>query len=283
MSKKAKAMHIIEQHIQLLQCPVCEEAVTMMNDARLACPNRHSFDVAKQGYVNMLTHPVKSHYGKHLFTARQQLMTETTLFHPVHATIVTAIERHYNGKEAGTIADLGCGEGSHLIEIAAHMPNAMTNIGVDIAKEGIMTATRHQHPAIWLVGDLAKTPLKNKSADVILNLLSPANYTEFKRIAKRDALIIKLVPGPFYLKELRDYLQKPNDVTTKPGDLFNSQLHLLEKIPLHYNQMLTTDELHLLLQMTPLAWNIDRKEAVQYLAQSGGGITIDLELLIGKC
>ncbi|MFG2047207.1 putative RNA methyltransferase [Micromonospora sp. NPDC048935] len=39
-----------------LRCPVCGEPLGLTTDARaLRCPRRHSFDIARQGYVNLLT------------------------------------------------------------------------------------------------------------------------------------------------------------------------------------------------------------------------------------
>ncbi|MEU7751022.1 putative RNA methyltransferase [Micromonospora sp. NPDC049171] len=44
--------HILDR----LRCPVCAEPLGLATDTRaLRCPRRHSFDIARQGYVNLLT------------------------------------------------------------------------------------------------------------------------------------------------------------------------------------------------------------------------------------
>src|SRR5699024_5445925 len=118
-----------------------------------------------------------------------------------------------------------CGECSHLSHIASGLRTNTTNIGIDISKEAIIAATKNNIDAIWLVGDLAKIPLQSISIDVLLNILSPANYEEFKRISKNDGLCIKLVPRQNYLRELREFIQKPMENTAAPTELFKIQVN----------------------------------------------------------
>ncbi|WP_415783032.1 hypothetical protein [Brevibacillus invocatus] len=51
---------------------------------------------------------------------------------------------------------------------------------MDISKEGIRIAARSTSD-IWCVGDLAHCPFKDQSFHVILNLLSPSNYSDYRR------------------------------------------------------------------------------------------------------
>lgn len=53
---------------------------------------------------------------------------------------------------------------------------------------------------------MAKSPFGDQSFHIILNILSPSNYKEFKRLLVQDGLVIKVVPRPDYLKELREVL-----------------------------------------------------------------------------
>jgi len=103
------------------------------------------------------------------------------------------------------VADLGCGEGSHLQYISkewAHTP--WSGFGLDISKEAIALAAKKYANRIWLVGDLAHLPFAAQSFHVLLNILSPSNYREFKRIMVPCGIVIKVVPRSQYLKELRD-------------------------------------------------------------------------------
>ncbi len=99
-----------------------------------------------------------------------------------------------------------CGEGSHLQRIIEGSNIPATGIGLDISKDGILLASKRYENSIWIVGDLAKSPFGDQSFHIILNILSPSNYKEFKRLLVQDGLVIKVVPRPDYLKELREVL-----------------------------------------------------------------------------
>src|SRR5699024_11319603 len=83
---------------------------------------------------------------------------------------------------------------------------SITGIGLDIAKEGIIMASKNYHNPIWLDGDLVNIPLTDHSSHVVMNILSPDNYMEFKRVLAPEGIIVKIVPRPNYLKELRDLI-----------------------------------------------------------------------------
>src|SRR5699024_1801557 len=136
--------------------------------------------------------------------------------------------------------------------------------------------------AIWLVGDLANIPLQDDSMDILLNIFSPANYQEFKRIAKQNATCIKIVPRKYYLQELREFIHKPMDDTSAPKQLFQKQVTLEEAIPVQYTKSLHHEELVALCNMTPLMWGVEEKVIQQFIEASTGEITIDVDILVGK-
>ncbi|WHT49041.1 methyltransferase domain-containing protein [Sporosarcina thermotolerans] len=102
------------------------------------------------------------------------------------------------------LLDAGCGEGSHLCAIHSQLQIESVGIGIDLAKEGISAASKAYPGIIWSVADLAAMPFQDFQIDVILNVLSPANYAEFNRILKRGGIVVKVVPESGYLQELRE-------------------------------------------------------------------------------
>src|SRR5699024_3874054 len=86
----------------------------------------------------------------------------------------------------------------------------------DISKEGINLAAATYEEIFFLVADLAHSPFSADSFDTILNILSPSNYQEFKRILKPGGLLIKVVPGADYLKASRPHGQRENNVYSNP-------------------------------------------------------------------
>lgn len=278
MSKKDKAIQHFKENLHVLQCPICRSSFNVHLHS-LKCEKQHTFDFSKQSYLNLLTAHVKTHYEKALFVSRQNIIVQSKLYNPIHKEIAKILNDRY--RRPFTITDLGCGEGSHLKEITNYLHHDHTGIGIDISKEGILIAAKTYEQTMWLVGDLAKTPLKDNSIDVLLNILSPANYKEFRRIAANDALLIKIVPVQHYLRELREFLfgAKVEEIN-EPIDLFKKQVQLDTILPIQYKKTLNHQELTELVQMTPLTWSADSSKIKDFLQQESCEITIDVNILI---
>src|SRR5699024_6375645 len=168
--------------------------------------------------------------------------------------------------------DAGCGEGSHLQMILNECNNeAITGIGLDISKEGIIMAAKKYKTPIWLVGDLASTPFADQSSHIILNILSPANYMEFKRILAPDGLVIKVVPRANYLKELRDIIFTDENKKIYSNDetvsLFKEHFYQVKQSKVSYSKVWKQEELMNLVQMAPLSWNVKEERLDAFMNQ----------------
>lgn len=267
-----------------LRCPLCEESLQVVQSKSLICPNRHTFDISHHGYVNMLSHSPKSRYNKALFEARKNIIMESDLFKLLHEKISAVIDTYYADSDTPAfILDAGCGEGSHLEKILGNSRNrTLTGIGLDLSKAGIAQAAKRYKQSIWLVGDLAKSPLADHSMNMIVNIFSPSNYKEFKRILAPDGLIIKVVPRAAHLKELRNAISKEkslykNDETIS---LFKKHFTLTDIITVSDTRVLDKSERTHLVQMSPLAWDSNETTLGAFTTRSCQ-ITIDADILIG--
>lgn len=135
----------------------------------------HSFDVSKQGTLYALTQSGSSQYDKRLFQARQSIIQQKQLYAPMHDRLVQELD------EGDLLLDAGTGEGSHLNEIKRRFSTILP-VGLDISKDGIQQAAKSYRDHVWIVGDLANLPFGNQTIDIIINILSPSNYAEFKRV-----------------------------------------------------------------------------------------------------
>lgn len=126
----------------------------------LICSKQHTFDITKYGYLNLTPHPSNSHYKKELFEARRHIIMESNLYNAVHKKITKVIGEHTGvSSDSLLVADLGCGEGSHLQKILdGCRSRSPVGVGLDISKEGIIMASKRYKNRIWLVGDLANAP-----------------------------------------------------------------------------------------------------------------------------
>ncbi len=273
LSKRALSIQQIQQHIKIFACPICKTQMEINEEGKMSCQSNHSFDVAKQGYLYLLNRPVHSMYGKELFESRHAVIA-AGIYDPMQKAIVDEIN-----VQSPIVLDTGCGEGSHLHRICQQIDEVI-GVGVDISKEGIVAAAKFYGDELWCVGDLANSPYNEESFDVILNILSPANYEEFKKLLKPGGKVIKIVPQENYLKELRVQAfadsEKESYTNSQTVERFKDSFTHTEVKRITYTVPLSQELVPKLLEMTPMGWHIEHKENIQ-LQQ----ITIDLDLLIG--
>ncbi|MGE7091423.1 putative RNA methyltransferase [Lysinibacillus sp. NPDC048646] len=272
LSKRAAGAAMMNRNITIFACPICKEPMLVHEQGRLECSMNHSFDIAKQGYVNMLTHGATSKYSKDLFESRKAI---------IDSGIYDLLEEKIREQIAAAkiVLDTGCGEGSHLARIMAQREGI--GIGIDIAKEGILAAARHYPQQIWCVGDLAKSPFAKTSFDAILNILSPANYEEFKRLLVPGGCVIKVVPQSGYLQELRTQLYADSAKETYSNEQTVERFRdsfadvMVERVT--YTVPLASELVPALLEMTPMGWHKSDEAKI-----SLHEITIDVDVLVGK-
>ena len=273
LSKRALSIQQIQKHIEIFACPICKAQMAISEEGKMSCEANHSFDVAKQGSIYLLSRPMNSMYSKELFDSRHTVIN-SGIYDVMQEAIVAEIKA-----PAPILLDTGCGEGSHLHRICEKIGGAM-GIGVDISKEGIIAAAKFYSEELWCVGDLANSPYNEASFDVILNILSPANYVEFKRLLKPGGQVIKIVPQENYLKELRVQAfadsEKESYTNAQTVERFKESFTTTKVKRITYTVPLQPELVPKLLEMTPMGWHIENKESIQLQE-----ITIDLDLLIG--
>lgn len=278
LSKKQMSANLFKRNLALLSCPHCGQAISLKEEKTLICENNHSFDLAKQGYVNMLTHAVTSMYDQSLFEARKQVI-DAMLYAHMYDEIV------YNLNELGkviTVLDTGCGEGTHLHKLQNQFAGEMIVSGIDISKEGIIAAAKNYNDSMWIVGDLAKSPYATNRFDAILNILSPANYDEFKRLLKPNGKVIKVVPQSGYLKQLRAHFYADSDkeeyTNERTVERFKESFPNVEVKRVTATREISPKLLPLLAHMTPMGWHQEQNMDAANFTE----ITIDLDILIGS-
>ena len=261
-------------------CPICRENLTLL-ESSLKCNNRHSFDLAKFGYVNLAPQIKQSaNYDKENFQNRQQILEAG--FYQAILEVVSALLS--NSKNAKTILDIGCGEGFYSRKLQESHPDK-TFYAFDISKDSVqIAAKREPNWAVnWFVGDLARLPIKDASMDILLDIFSPANYGEFRRVLPKDGILIKVIPTNNHLKEIRQKLQ--DQLTNKDysnqdiKNHFQEHLTILSSQTASLTKHITAEQLQALLSMTPLLFHIDQSK-IDWSQLTE--ITIEAEILVGK-
>lgn len=282
LSKKMQNVKVMENNERLFSCPICSSEMMLEDQVRFVCTNGHSFDLAKSGYVNLAPQAHTTKYDKTLFEARTAVMS-SGFFEPIIHKLVEQVIQQIGHVDNPVILDAGCGEGTHLSMMHAQLPGEAVGIGIDLAKEGIVTASKMYPGFIWSVADLAAMPFRDEQIDVILNVLSPANFAEFSRLLKPGGAVVKVVPESGYLKELREvfYEGKPQKEESDPVGRFAEHFDSVQSERVTYTFELPEGLLSPLIHMTPLAWGAGVEKIEEALRMGIREITIDLRVIWG--
>ena len=261
-------------------CPNCQENLALV-ESSLKCNNRHSFDLAKFGYVNLAPQIKQSaNYDKKNFQNRQQIL-EAGFYQAILEVVSDLLS---NSKNAKTILDIGCGEGFYSRKLQERHPDK-TFYAFDISKDSVQIAAKSEPnwAVNWFVGDLARLPIKDASMDILLDIFSPANYGEFRRVLSKDGILIKVIPTKNHLKEIRQKVQ--DQLTNKDYSNQDIKNHFQEHFTILSSQTasltktITAEQLQALLSMTPLLFHIDQSK-IDWSQLTE--ITIEAEILVGK-
>ena len=261
-------------------CPICQENLTLV-ETSLKCCNRHSFDLAKFGYVNLAPQIKQSaNYDKENFQNRQQIL-EAGFYQAILEAVSDLLA---SSETSTTVLDIGCGEGFYSRKLQeSHYDK--TFYAFDISKDSVQIAAKSEPnwAVNWFVGDLARLPIKDASMDILLDIFSPANYGEFRRVLSKDGTLIKVIPTENHLKEIRQRVQ--DQLTNKDYSNQDIKNHFQEHFTILSSQTasltktITAEQLQALLSMTPLLFHIDQtKIDWSQLTE----ITIEAEILVGK-
>jgi 23S rRNA (guanine745-N1)-methyltransferase len=180
-----------------LRCPVCAAPLTGA-DASLVCASGHSFDVARQGYVDLSAGPV-THPGD---TAEMVAARERVLAAGHFAFITAGLADATAAYDSGLIVDVGAGTGVHLKSLLETRPDAL-GLAVDVSKAALRRAAR-AHPRMGAVRADAwrGLPVADGAASVVLNVFAPRAGREFARVLRPGGRLAVVTPASDHLREL---------------------------------------------------------------------------------
>ncbi len=246
-----------------LCCPIDGE-ILQHHDKQLVCSNGHSFDIARQGYVNLL--PVQHKRSKEPGDSKEMVVARTAflnlgLYQPIANKLSDIINNKIDADKNKdiTILDAGCGEGYYFDFIANSLNKNQANkninyIGLDISKHAIIAAAKRNKQITWVVGTNRQPPVTNACVDIIFCVFGFQSFEGFNKILDEDGIIILVEPGQHHLKELREIIY--DDVKkTDPPNINEAQALGFSVIATEQLQFktgeITNDSIQSLLLMTP--------------------------------
>ncbi|MEV1290774.1 putative RNA methyltransferase [Pseudonocardia sp. NPDC049635] len=188
-----------------LTCPHCG-AAPLQRDARsLRCPRGHSFDIARQGYVSLLSGRRRHRGDDAAMVAAREAVLGGGHYQPLRSTI-TALVAEHSPPTTRLVVDLAGGTGHYLSPILDALP-ASWGLTVDLSAAALRRASRTHRLAAAVAADVWEPlPLAGRTAGVVLSVFGPRNTTEIDRILTADGIVTLATAGPEHLWELRDRL-----------------------------------------------------------------------------
>ena len=256
-----------ESAARCLICPHCKRGLTRVGGA-LKCARLHSFDIAREGYVNLLAGSrasARSRGDNRAMLLARRAFLEKGHYHPLSDALNALVERHLRlrgdgGRRASRVLDAGCGEGYYLGRLQEQLNRGPTGdavdyLGLDIARDAAALAATRYRDAHFVVADsTADLPIADGAISTVLNIFAPRNPGELRRVLAPGGLLAVVIPTPNHLRELRaifPLLGMEPDKRRRLIERFAGHFVLAESAAVEYAITLSGNALVDLMRMTP--------------------------------
>lgn len=274
----------------LLSCPVCKERLYKNSDAKsYKCNNNHTYDIAKEGYVNLLISNQKRSKNpgdsKEMVLARMDFLNRG-YYKPISDKISELIIEHLKAHNItkADILDLGCGEGYYLINLKNDIDNSGIEsefYGMDVSKEAVRYASKsnkNEKNCIWAVGNNFHIPVEDKSMDCILSVFSPIDIHECNRVLKDNGIFVRVLPRTDHLIQLRNVIYSEVNLNNKVYTADEEENEYVKEANVTFDMNLNQEEIVSLLKMTPHYWKSTPENKQKLESYDSMDITVEMRI-----
>lgn len=244
-------------------CPVCSQPLSRV-ERTYVCPQRHSYDLARQGYLNLLT--VQQKHSLAPGDTREQVLSrreflEAGFYQPVSDALNRAA---LDFGASGALLDVGCGEGYYSARLARAIGAPLT--GLDISKEAVRCAAAKYKDADWICATAAHIPVPDGSVGTLTSLFALTLPEEYHRVLRDGGLFLQVLAAEDHLLGLKSIVydtlhhKEKNTVPTLPG------FALLESRPVRFTFTVEGEQIRSLFAMTPHLFRIGKEGAARLAA-----------------
>jgi 23S rRNA (guanine745-N1)-methyltransferase len=269
------------------KCPSCSD-VLLLNNKVWVCTNGHSYDVAKEGYVNLLLAQHKNSKqpgdNKEMVNGRRAFLDQG-FYKPLADSISKIFNQHLTtiaDQSEVNFFDAGCGEGYYMSQVSQSCNQADLQIkfsGLDISKFAVQKAAKKYPENHFAVASTFQLPLENDSQDAVLQIFAPSSELEIHRVLKPNGIWITVNPAANHLYELKQALyDKPTE--HKVGQVTLREFTLAQQQNLSFVIKLTEpQQRENLLMMTPYYWSATA-EKKQNIVDNLHDFTTDFDIRV---
>ena len=241
-----------------LLCPICGELLTKQ-DKSYRCASNHSFDIARQGHVNLL--PVQRKRSLNPGDTAEQVVSRRAFldggfYAPIRDALCALAKDH--GCQ-GPILDVGCGEGYYSAGLAQTLNAEL--LGLDISKEAVRYAAGRYKNATWICASAAHLPVKDQSVGLLTSLFALTMPEEFQRVLRQDGVYIQVLAAEDHLLGLKNIIYPELHHKEKFSTPEIPGFRLVESRPLQFTFTVEGEQVQNLLSMTPHVYRISKAGA----------------------
>lgn len=243
-----------------LLCPFCGAELNRL-DGRYVCPLGHSFDIARQGYVNLLA--VQQKHSRNPGDTREQVLSRREFLEAgFYAPIAQALIDTAKGLGiSGPVLDVGCGEGYYSSRLAQALGAPLT--GLDISKEAVRCAAGKYKDAQWLCATASHIPVADGSAAVLTSLFALTAPEEFHRVLQPDGYFFQVLAAQDHLLGLKVIIYDQLTFKEKDTQPEFPGFARVQSVPIRFSFTVEGKQVQNLLSMTPHVFRITKEGAAR--------------------
>lgn len=276
-------VHKAGDKMNIFTCPVCGELLSL-SDRSYVCRERHSFDRAKSGYVNLL---ISKHNGaavhgdnKLMVQARKRFLDKGYYSRLCDSLCKSVCE--FASRDM-IILDAGCGEGYYTSAVSEALSRAGINAeiyGIDISKSAVDYAARRDRSISYAAASVFNIPVGDNSCDMLLTMFAPYCGEEYSRVLKKDGIMIMAIPSENHLWELKQAVyDTPYKNEVKEYSLDGFEFIESKRISYHIG-LESAEDIQSLFSMTPYYYRTGKAEQERLCSLETLDTQVDFELLI---
>lgn len=240
-------------------CPVCGVKLDIAHTP-WRCKSGHTYDMARQGYVNLLLanqkHALHPGDTRDQVAARQRFL-DGGFYAPIQAQVIATLQPQLPEKPA--VLDAGCGEGYYGAAVAEQLQAELW--GVDISKDAVRYAAVRCKQAHWITASAAHLPFSDGSFDAVLSMFSLTMAGEFSRVLKPGGLFLQVLAGEDHLLGLKQIIYPELLRREKQHSVPEGFIRLDHRVLEFSFDLETSQQVADLLAMTPHFWRITKEGA----------------------
>ena len=265
-----------------LRCPLCGAPMEKVGGSYLCTgARRHTYDLARAGYVNLNTHLPSSGDTAEMAAARQAFLRKG--YYAPLADALSGAAKAF-APAHGVLADAGCGEGYYTERSGASFD---FTLGADLSKYALALAGKSAkrmglaERILYTAASVYALPLADGVCDCVQSVFAPIAEEEFSRILKRGGVLVTAAAGRDHLTELKALLYDTVIPNEERKD-YPTKLTQIEAHRLCYTAEISKDDIYPLFTMTPYYYRTKKERAARLQELSGLSLTLDFEIRIFK-